>query len=36
MAALCTRRTKAGARESVEQAIKITPTPELANYIRDN
>ena len=36
MAALCSRRTKAGALESTSLAIKAAATPESAKYIKRN
>ena len=36
MAALCTRRTKIGACDSLDKAIKAAASPEKAKYIRDN
>jgi hypothetical protein len=36
MAALCTRRTEIGARDSVDKAIKAAASSEKAKYIRDN
>jgi len=36
MAALCTRRTEIGARDSLDKAIKAAASPEKAKYIRDN
>ena len=36
MAALCTRRTKPGARDSVDKAIKAATSPEKARFIHDN
>ena len=36
MAALCTRRTEIGARDSLDKAIKAASSPEKAKYIRDN
>ena len=35
MAALCTRRTEIGARDSLDKAIKAASSPEKAKYIRD-
>ena len=35
-AALYTHRTEAGARDSINKAIKAATSPEKANYIRDN
>jgi hypothetical protein len=36
MAALCSRRTEAGARDSTDKAIKTAASPEKAKYIHDN
>jgi hypothetical protein len=36
MAALCSRRTEPGARDSVAKAIEAAASPEKAKYIRDN
>jgi hypothetical protein len=36
IAALCNRRTKAGAHDSVAKAIKAAASPEKAKYICDN
>jgi hypothetical protein len=35
-AALCSRRTEPGARDSVEAAIKYAASPEKARYIQSN
>jgi hypothetical protein len=35
-AALCSRRTEPGARDSLDQAIKAAASSEKADYIRDN
>jgi hypothetical protein len=35
-AALCSRRTEPGARDSVEAAIEYAASPEKAKYIRSN
>jgi hypothetical protein len=36
MAALYSRRTEIGARDSLDKAIKAAASPEKAKYIRDN
>ena len=36
MAALCSRRTEIGARDSLDNAVKAAASPEKARYISDN
>ena len=36
IAALCTRRTEIGARDSLDKAVKAAASPEKAKYIHDN
>jgi hypothetical protein len=36
MAALCLRRTKIGARDLLNKAIKAAASPKKAKYIRNN